>query len=138
MRPENKRMQAFLKANGIKAVVRYNAAGSMKHTWHLYGKEKGGVAGFQAWTPELIDKLNNLGFKDFDGGPLQRFSGNGGVFSVSVRGHFELLEDVPEAIPAKNNIILYTSRETRRNIRANRAARANDRITKRNGAPMYY
>jgi len=93
MKPENKKMQEFLKANGINAVVRYNAKGSMKHTWHLYGPEMRREFNpkWQKWTPELAEKLTNLGFKDFDGGVLGKYSGNGGLFSVSVRGHYEFL-----------------------------------------------
>lgn len=41
---------------------------------------------------ELHNKLNQLGFTSFDGRPLDKFSGNGGVFSVFVRGHNEFLQ----------------------------------------------
>jgi hypothetical protein len=50
----------------------------------------------------------------------------------------EMVEKPVNIEPVKVEPIPYTTRETRRDIRANRAARANDRITKRNGKPMYY
>ena len=84
MRPENKRMKQFLSNNGIKAVPKWLPDGSLKHCWRLYGKG-------QQWTPSLMEKLTSLGFVDFDYTPLGLFSGNGGMFSVFVRGHEELL-----------------------------------------------
>jgi len=91
LRPENKRMRNWLKRKGIDASVKYLWKGSMRGTWRLYNpKEK--------WTQELADKLSRLGFRGFDGKPLHQFSGNGGMFSVFVRGHDELLgEDSGES-----------------------------------------
>lgn len=83
-RPENVRMQEFLASHGIAAKAKYLFAGSMRGTWQLYN-------GQIQWTMELAEKLNALGFLDYDGKPLGQFSGNGGYFSVSVRGHDELL-----------------------------------------------
>jgi hypothetical protein len=87
-------MQDFLAANGIKAVARYNHNGSMKRTWHLYGKNGKGheLENYQKWTPELYNKLTALGFTSCFNEKLDQYHGNGGVFSVSVRGHYELLE----------------------------------------------
>jgi hypothetical protein len=85
MRPENKRMQEFLRRAGINCTPKYLATGSLKHTWRLYGKA-------QWWTGELCNALTELGFLDYNNQPLHQFSGNGGVFSVFVRGHYELLE----------------------------------------------
>jgi len=93
MRPENKRMQEFLKQNGIYAVPKWISKGSLKRSWRLYGpsgKNTGGFENYQPWTMELADKLTALGFRGLHG-QLERFSGNGGVFSVFVRGHEELL-----------------------------------------------
>ena len=84
-RPENARMEQFLLDNGIKAKVRYLWKGSMKKTWGFYGKG-------QTWGPELIEKLTALGFNDFDGRPLHKFSSNGSEFAVSVTGHLEMVE----------------------------------------------
>ena len=84
MRPENARMKVFLAQHGITATPKYLYDGSLKRTWRLWGKG-------QAWTQELQDKLNGLGFIDYNGDPLDQFSGNGGSFSVFVRGHNELL-----------------------------------------------
>jgi len=84
MRPENKRMQTFLKQNGITATPKYISTGSLRRTWRLFNLK-------QQWSMELANKLDTLGFKDFDGKALHRFSGNGGFFSVFVRGHYELL-----------------------------------------------
>lgn len=85
MRPENKRMQEFLRKNGIKARVKYFSAGSMKFTWRLYNPEI-------PWTRELGFKLEDLGFLNYDNKPFSPYAGNGGVLSVSVRGHNELLK----------------------------------------------
>ncbi len=85
MRPENQRMKAYLKQNGIDATPKYLYDGSLKRTWRLWKKNT-------SWTPEIQDALNRLGFTDFDGKPLQKYSGNGGSFCVFVRGHYELLE----------------------------------------------
>lgn len=79
-------MKDFLKSNGIDATPKYLPDGSLKRCWRLYNIET-------KWTQELADRLNALGFTDFDGEPLGPFSGNGGMFSVFVRGHYELLAD---------------------------------------------
>ena len=84
--PENIRMMEFLAKHGIKCAVKYIWNGSLRGTWRLYGKD-------QKWTPELIRKLTDLRFKGFDGRELTEYSGNGGTFSVFVRGHNELLEN---------------------------------------------
>ena len=84
--PENIRMMEFLAKHGIKCAVKYIWNGSLRGTWRLYGKD-------QKWTPELMRKLTDLRFKGFDGRQLDEYSGNGGTFSVFVRGHNELLED---------------------------------------------
>jgi len=86
MRPENKRMQKFLEDHGIKATPKYLATGSTKGCWRLYDYG-------QKWTEELMNALNELGFVSFDGKPLNKYSGNGGMFQVFVRGHNELLKD---------------------------------------------
>ena len=93
MLDHNKRMQRFLQTHGIKAVPKYVFTGSLKGTWRLYGKIDNGktLDSYQKWTPEIFDKLTTLGFKDFDGHPLQWSSGNGGFFSVFVQGHNEFL-----------------------------------------------
>ncbi len=93
MRPENKRMQAFLKANGINAIPKYISTGSLKHSWRLYGPNGDGWHNYQKWTPELVEKLTALGFTGLHE-PLGKFSGNGGIFSVFVKGHYEFLEEV--------------------------------------------
>ena len=85
MRIENKRMQAFLLAHGIEAKVKYIPDGSLKHTWRLYDPT-------QKWDDSLRERLTNLGFSGLHG-QLSEFEGNGGVFSVFVRGHYELLEE---------------------------------------------
>ncbi len=86
MRPENQRMKAFLASHGIKAMPKYIHEGSLRGLWRLYGAPN------EQWTEELRSKLDALGFLDFQGQPLHRFSGNGGLFSVFVMGHNELLQ----------------------------------------------
>lgn len=95
MRPENKRMRDFLLANGIDAIPKWISTGSLKRSWRLYGKNgkntpENRLADYQLWTLELAAKLTTLGFRGLHG-PLGRWDGNGGVFSVFVRGHEELV-----------------------------------------------
>lgn len=59
--------------------------GSLRRTWRLYNHEI-------LWSEELAAKLNALGFSDFDGKPLHRHSGNGGLFSIFATGHDELAD----------------------------------------------
>ena len=80
VRPENKLMQDFLKKNGIKATAKFLFTGSLKGNWRLFGKG-------QKWTDSLIKKLTDLGFIGFDGDPLGKFSGNGGLFSIFTRNN---------------------------------------------------
>ena len=138
MKLENKQMRSFLKSNGIDAMPMYIKDGSLKGSWRLYGlkgKNSDGSPIYQNWVDnyELQNKLNELGFTDLWGKPLSNSSGNGGVFSIFVRGHNELLEPI-----AKQGPLPYTTRETRRDIRMARADKANARITRRNGMPLYY
>jgi hypothetical protein len=79
-------MQQFLASHGIAANVKYFGKGSVRG-WRLYNSEL-------QWTAELIAQLTALGFRHYDGEPLDRFDGNGGVFSVFVCGHEELLQEV--------------------------------------------
>jgi len=101
MRPENKRMQEFLRASGINAVPKYIFKGSLRGSWRLYGIEnKKDVGGYglnkyQKWTLELAEKLTALGFRGLHG-PLGIYDGNGGVFSVFVRGHNNFLTNETE------------------------------------------
>lgn len=77
MRIENQKMKTFLSQNGIKAVPKYQFTGSLRGRWRLY------QTGIKWWdNVELQNKLNELGFTDFDGKPLNKFSGNGGMFSI--------------------------------------------------------
>ena len=92
-RPENKRMQEFLAANGIEAVPKYFSEGSMRGTWRLYNPAI-------KWSMELAEKLNALGFRRWDSEPLGRWDGNGGDFCAFVRGHNEFLQGEAPAIPA--------------------------------------
>jgi len=78
MLAHNKQMQDFLRHNGIKAIPKRIDRGSMRGIWRLYNKN-------MKWSDELAIHLNSIGFVDFDGKPLGRFSGNGGRFCVFVR-----------------------------------------------------
>lgn len=78
MRAENDRMKKWLQQNGLfKVTPKFLWHGSMKGCWRLYGDGP--------WTEALQNRLTELGFVDFDGQPLDRFSGNGGRFSVFPR-----------------------------------------------------
>ena len=87
MRPENRMMQEYLKAHGIHARARYEWRGSLKGTWRLYNYN-------QRWSMALAAELEALGFRDFDGKRFNQCSGNGGEFSVFVRGHQEMISGV--------------------------------------------
>ena len=80
MRIENKKMVEFLNANEVKARVKYIATGSLKGSWRLYEPKTD-------WynNTELHKKLTALGFTDYDGKPLNKFSGNGGRFQIFAR-----------------------------------------------------
>lgn len=94
MRPENQRMKEFLKANGIDAMPKFLWDGSLKGCWRLYGPKPS-----TRWTPELAAQLTALGFTNFQGEELNQYAGNGGMFSVFVRGNNELLkEQAPIAV----------------------------------------
>ena len=75
MRKENKEMKRYLSKNNIFARVKYLDGGSLAGRWRLYNPR-------QIWNEVLAEQLTNLGFTDFDGKPLGKFSGNGGLFSV--------------------------------------------------------
>jgi len=98
MRPENQKMQKFLKENGIDAVPKYIKDGSLKGTWRIYGltgeKTPQGYPVHQKWwgNKELQQKFTDLGFTDWQGKPVSDSTGNGGDFSVFVRGHNEFLK----------------------------------------------
>mgnify|MGYP001594106348 CR=1 FL=1 len=79
-RPENEAMMTYLAGNGIRAKAKFLWDGSLKGTWRLSNLA---VKWYE--NEELISKLNNLGFKDFDGTLLDKFSGNGGVFQIFAR-----------------------------------------------------
>lgn len=83
-RPENVRMQQFLAANGIDCTPKYIRDGSLRGSWRLYNRDF-------YWTTLLAEKLNHLGFTNIFGKPLDLTDGNGGCFSVFVRGHNEIL-----------------------------------------------
>lgn len=78
MRPENVKMKKFLADHGIDARVKFIAEGSLKNCWRLYNPK-------QQWTTELAEQLNELGFLDYNGMQLSKFSGNGGLFSIFAR-----------------------------------------------------
>jgi 2-phospho-L-lactate transferase/gluconeogenesis factor (CofD/UPF0052 family) len=80
MRIENKNMQAFLNENGVTARVKYLDKGSLKGTWRLYEPKTD-------WynNTGLINRLTALGFTNYDGEPLTKFSGNGGTFQIFAR-----------------------------------------------------
>ena len=83
MRAENQRMVAFLAANGIKARVKRFTDGSLRGTWRIFIPDA-------TWDETAAAQLTALGFTDFDNRPLARWSGNGGMYQLFVRGNDEL------------------------------------------------
>lgn len=77
-------MKAFLKANGIDAMPKYIKNGTLAPSWRIYNHNI-------KWTAELAAKFTAMGFTGLHG-PIARYEGNGGVLSVFLRGHFELLD----------------------------------------------
>ena len=79
MLDRNMRMKNWLKDNGIIAIPKYIDAGSMRGCWRIYG--------LGSWwgNEDLQKKFRDLGFVDFDGDPLDNYSGNGGLFSIFPR-----------------------------------------------------
>lgn len=90
MLEHNKKMQAFLKGNGINAIPWRIDKGSMKGCWRIYSKKGKGFEHMEPWTTDTAAKMTALGFKDFDWQPLGQFSGNGGMFQVFARTHLIL------------------------------------------------
>lgn len=86
LRPENRRMRQFLLSHGIDCKPKYIHTGSLKGCWSLYNKHI-------KWSLDLANALNVIGFCDFNRAPLGQHSGNGGVFSVFVRGHNNLVTE---------------------------------------------
>lgn len=94
MRTENQKMKTFLASHGIKATPKYIAHGSMRGTWRISSPDnlrvmKSGKANWFGNT-ELQNKMNEIGFRDFDNKPLNDFSGNGGLFSIFALAPFHL------------------------------------------------
>ncbi len=80
MLQHNTAMKEYLHKHGIECTPKRIDKGSLGGTWRLYNSK-------QKWSPALAEKLTELGFIDFDGRPLNQFSGNGGYFSVYVCGN---------------------------------------------------
>lgn len=91
MTEKNRAMYEFLKNHGIEATPMFIKEGSMKGCWRLSGKVANArkianlLDRYQKWTPEITQKLTDLGFVGFDGQPLGIYSGNGGLFATFVR-----------------------------------------------------
>ena len=85
--PHNARVEEFLAANGLPGVkAKWLPDGSLKHTFSLYQPDKNRAGSYATpWTPELAEKLNALGFCNWNGQPFDRLDGNGGQFSVFAR-----------------------------------------------------
>ena len=79
MKIENKKMQKFLKDNGIIAKAKYIDNGSQKDTWRINGE--------QMWfgNKALIEKFTSLGFKNHDHKDLHEFCSNGSQMSLFVK-----------------------------------------------------
>ena len=85
LRPENQRLLAFLQPPfpGLDLRVKRIREGSLRGSWRIY------VPGVK-WSEELGQKFLDLGFLNLWGDPDLKHVGNGGLFSVFLRGHNEL------------------------------------------------
>ncbi len=87
MRQENKNAQAFLLHHGIRCRAKYFPAGSIRG-WRFSDMATG-------WTDAIRERLTALGFTDYNGEPLSKYSGNGGMLCIFCRGHEELRTQEP-------------------------------------------
>ena len=78
MKAHNIKMKEYLAHYGIKARVKLIESGSMRDTWRIYAPDT-------EYTPEIMAKLTEIGFTDFDNKPLHKLSSGGSVLSVFVR-----------------------------------------------------
>ena len=78
MKAHNTSMKKYLADNGIIAIPKYIEKGSLSGSWRIYGKG-------QFWSEQLAKKLTDIGFKDFDWKPLDKFSA--GVFHIFAKTH---------------------------------------------------
>jgi len=85
MLQHNKKIQELFKKHGLKIKAKYIKAGSLRGCWRIYNLSIN-------WNNDIAKKINRMGFVDFDRKPLGIFSGNGGVLSIFIRGHEELLK----------------------------------------------
>ena len=76
--------------NGV--TVKYIIRGSLAGCWRLCMRSNEPGRLFESWKEQDASTLNRLGFLGFDGKPLDKFSGNGGMWHVFVRGHYEILK----------------------------------------------
>ena len=102
MKQENKNAQAFLAHHGIRCRAKYFPAGSVRG-WRFYDGET-------RWTTALRERLTALGFTNYNGEPLNQYSGNGGRFEVFCRGN-ESLRTQPAALagnpwPTVNEVVV--------------------------------
>ena len=92
MKPENRKMRDFLALNGIQASVKHIDDGSITGCWRIQNVN-------QVWTRDLLNKFNELEFKDTSGQPLDRFSTHdfGEVFQIFVTAGYPLAHTTKEA-----------------------------------------
>ena len=94
MLSHNKAMQAILRASGIDCIPKRLDKGSMRGTWRLH---KRGLE----WTEQLRQQFISLGFRDFDGQEISRYSSNGteslSVFFVVPQSILDQIEAVSAA-----------------------------------------
>lgn len=87
LRPENARLLAFLaphfpEINDLR--VKRIRDGSLKGSWRVYAPNV-------RWSEAYAQKFIDLGFLNLWGDPDLKHAGNGGLFSIFVRGHNELV-----------------------------------------------
>lgn len=88
MLKHNTKMKEFLEAAGfVNIIPKYLDKGSLKGCWRIVSRINGqpNLTGYALQTPDAAEKLTALGFIDFDRGPLNPYSGNGGLFAIFAR-----------------------------------------------------
>ena len=98
-KPINKIIKEYLKANGVIATPHLIEKGSLAGCIRITQKNNDPIrklqcCGYASWGEEWAIKMTSLGFLGNDCKPLDKFSGNGGLFHIFARMSKELKKDL--------------------------------------------